>query len=574
MGSKRQNQQGPEGGVSAATAGSRRLPNYVPDCFWSTRICEDGTPRVRYVSQGWKLIWGYEPDEILRDPHLWLKAVLPEDRVVAEKTFEETIVLKETRIAWYRIRSKQGTTRWIEDTMSPVLDENGTVVGLEGVARRITERELMRWALEEREARLDLVLESSCDGMWTLEPNADRMTLSSQWCRSLGYGTEEIVRPLSFLDEVVHPDDRDRRAGVLDAHLQGHTDNFESEHRLRTKSGSYRWYLDRGRVVDRDPQGRAKRLVGVSIDITQRVEAEEALRASEERYRALYEDNPSMFFTLAPDGTVLSANGFGARQLGYAAEEIVGSSVEGLYIETERQANREQLEACLSEPDKIHSWKTCKQRKDGALLWVWETARVVTGQDGERVVLVVCEDITEAHEVSEKLSYQAVHDALTGVFNRYEFERRLTRAVRSAKFERVEHALCYLDLDRFKVVNDTGGHVAGDEFVRKLAELLQKSIRKRDVLARLGGDEFGVLLEYCSLAQARAVVASIRKAVANFRFVWEDMSFHIGVSVGLVPITDATNSIDEVLRAADVACYVAKETGASGTGDRYQPRDR
>ncbi|MCP4205172.1 MAG: PAS domain S-box protein [bacterium] len=559
MGPKRRNEDGPESLAAATAAGSHPLPSHVPECFWSTRILDDGTPRVHYVSQGWKLIWGYEPEELLRDPHLWLKAVWPEDRVIAEETFQETISRKETRVARYRILSKQGMTRWIEDTMSPLLDESGEVVGVEGVARKISERELIQRALEEREARLNLVLEASCDGMWTLDLSANRVTLSSQWCQALGYGTKEMARPLSFWAEVVHPEDKDRRNRALEAHVQGLTDSFESEHRLCTSSGSYRWYLDRGRIVDRDERERARRVVGVSIDITQRVEAEAALRASEERYRALYEDNPSMFFTLAPDGILLSANRFGAEQLGYTASDIVGKPVDDLYIESEKQANRAQLETCLADPRKIHSWKTCKQRKDGTRLWVWETARVVTGPDGGQVVLVVCEDITEAHEASEKLSYQAVHDALTGVFNRYEFERRLKRALDSAKSEGVEHALCYLDLDRFKVINDTCGHAAGDELLGQLADLIQKSVRKRDVLARLGGDEFGVLLEFCSLAEARSVVASIQKAIAAFRFDWEDSSFSIGVSVGLVSITDTTDSIDDVLRAADTACYAAKD---------------
>ncbi len=541
------------------TAGSRQVSSYVPECFWSTQILEDGTPRVRYVSQGWKQIWGYEQEEILNDPHLWLQAVVVADRGVAEKTFAETIARKETLVAWYRIWSLPGEVKWIEDTMSPVLDDKGKVVGVEGVARKISQGELLRRALEERETRLELVLEASCDGMWTLDLDANRVILSGQWCRSLGYGTEESIRPLSFCAEVIHPQDKGRRNGALKAHLQGLTDNFESEHRLRTRSGSFRWYLERGRVIDRDQQGRPTRVVGVSIDITHRVEAEAALKSSEERYRALYEDNPSMFFTLAPDGTLLSANSFGAQQLDYAAHEIVGKPVSDLYVESEKDANREHLEACLADPGKIHSWETCKLRKDGTKLWVWETARAVTGPDGGQVVLVVCDDITEAHEMSEKLSYQAVHDALTGAFNRYEFERRLKRALRSAKSVPAEHALCFLDLDRFKAVNDTCGHAAGDEMLVQLARLLQKSIRKRDLLARIGGDEFGVLLEFCSFAEARSVVASMRKAIEDFVFVWEDQRFRIGVSIGLVSITDETASIAEVLRAADTACYAAKD---------------
>ena len=137
----------------------------------------------------------------------------------------------------------------------------------------------------------------------------------------------------------------------------------------------------------------------------------------------------------------------------------------------------------------------------------------------------------------------------------------MTRVLATARTTRDEHALCYLDLDQCKVINDTCGHMAGDELLRQLGSLLAAAVRRRDTLARLGGDEFGILMEHCTLAQARRVANKVRKAIAEFRFIWEEQAFHIGVSIGLVPITESSESVASLLSAADSACYAAKDEG-------------
>ncbi|MBI5752813.1 MAG: EAL domain-containing protein [Hydrogenophilales bacterium] len=164
-------------------------------------------------------------------------------------------------------------------------------------------------------------------------------------------------------------------------------------------------------------------------------------------------------------------------------------------------------------------------------------------------------------EATTRLSYQAAHDTLTGLPNRREFELRVERALTGAREQHQTHTLCYLDLDQFKVVNDTSGHVAGDELLRQLAVLLQGKLRDRDTLARLGGDEFGVLLENCNLEQAQPIAEVLRQMVKEFRFVWHDKPFMIGVSIGLVAITGESESLSALFSSADAACYAAKDRG-------------
>ena len=183
-------------------------------------------------------------------------------------------------------------------------------------------------------------------------------------------------------------------------------------------------------------------------------------------------------------------------------------------------------------------------------------------------------EVRQARRMAEsELRYHAYHDGLTGLINRREFERCLEVALADARRHGHAHALCYLDLDQFKLVNDTCGHVAGDEMLKQLGALLQTRVRGTDTLARLGGDEFGLLLERCPPEQAIELLDKVREAVDGFRFVWDGRTFDIGISIGMVQITADVQSITELLSAADVACYTAKEMGRNRT-HVYEPGDK
>jgi len=181
-------------------------------------------------------------------------------------------------------------------------------------------------------------------------------------------------------------------------------------------------------------------------------------------------------------------------------------------------------------------------------------------------------DVTELRGLARQMSYQATHDALTGLVNRREFERRLEEAIDSGQRGDGQHVLCYLDLDRFKLVNDTSGHLAGDSMLREVAKLLRDAVRDSDTVARLGGDEFGMLLIGCPLEKARQIADDVCRSVGDYRFVWKDRIFNIGVSIGLVEISRESGSLEELMAAADTACYVAKKQG-SGRVAVYSARD-
>jgi diguanylate cyclase (GGDEF)-like protein len=201
-------------------------------------------------------------------------------------------------------------------------------------------------------------------------------------------------------------------------------------------------------------------------------------------------------------------------------------------------------------------------RRDGNEIYVESTASPI--RDGAGNVtggVLVFHDVSESRELNRRLSYHASHDVLTGLVNRREFENRLERALKSARAKETSYALCYLDLDQFKIVNDTCGHSAGDALLGQVGQLLKSKVRWRDTLSRLGGDEFGVLLEACSLDEALRTAEALRESVRSFRFQWEDRNFRLGASIGVVPITADNEDVASVLSAADSACQAAKEQG-------------
>ena len=186
----------------------------------------------------------------------------------------------------------------------------------------------------------------------------------------------------------------------------------------------------------------------------------------------------------------------------------------------------------------------------------------IKGRDGSvHGMIVVFHDVSQIRAMAQQLLWQASHDSLTGLVNRREFERRLGELVETARSQRREHALLYMDMDNFKAVNDTCGHSAGDELLRQLTSIMLTRMRGSDTLARLGGDEFGALLESCPLEQAVRIANAMRETVREFRFVWEGKTFSVGVSIGLVPVTADSGDINQVLAAADACCYEAKKQG-------------
>ena len=278
------------------------------------------------------------------------------------------------------------------------------------------------------------------------------------------------------------------------------------------------------------------------------------------------------------DGRVTFMNPAAEALTGSEAASAGGKLLEevvSLVDETDRRLLTDPVRQALTSGSAVNLSRRALllSRNSGGERSIELTASPIRNSSQELVgAVVMLHDITELRGLARQMSYQATHDALTGLANRREFERRLEESIDSGHRGDGQHVLCYLDLDHFKLVNDTSGHVAGDGMLREVAKLLRDAVRDSDTVGRLGGDEFGLLLIGCPLDKARQIADDLCRAVSDYRFVWKDKIFNIGVSVGLVEISRESGTLEELLAAADTACYVAKKQG-SGRVAVYSARD-
>jgi diguanylate cyclase (GGDEF)-like protein/PAS domain S-box-containing protein len=316
-------------------------------------------------------------------------------------------------------------------------------------------------------------------------------------------------------------------------------------------------------------------LVGVEVLPTQTVQS---LQPPERRSRArlALESLPEAMITRDSDGKVEYLNQAAARLLGTDVAAAAGRPLEEVVRvveDADRKLLAEPVRQALAVGTPLNIGRRALPIRSGAGERLIELSvasiRMETGESVGAVLLM--HDVTEVRGLARQMSYQATHDALTGLLNRRDFERRLEEATDRARRGDGTHVLCYLDLDRFKSINDSSGHQAGDAMLREAAKLLRDAVRDSDTVARIGGDEFGMLLVGCPLDKARQIADDVCRAVTDFRFVWRDKIFNVGVSIGLVEISRDSGSIEELLAAADSACYVAKRQG--GHVAVYSARD-
>jgi diguanylate cyclase (GGDEF)-like protein/PAS domain S-box-containing protein len=354
---------------------------------------------------------------------------------------------------------------------------------------------------------------------------------------------------------------RDRDAVPIRAHLlalDGESVSYQQDWQGRT-------FQTRVEPL-RDEARRIVGCIAVAVDITERQQAEEALHRETERAQVTLASIGDGVIRTGPDGTIDYLNPVAERLTGWYAEEALGRTVPEVFQivdEVTRRPLADPVGRCLAEGRVVESpGPALLLSADGKEYSVRDSAAPIYDRKGASLgVVVVFKDVSQLRGMEREMVYLASHDTLTGLINRREFEVRLDKAIHSAREERRHHVLLYLDLDEFKLVNDTCGHLVGDEMLKQITALLRSRVRRSDTLARLGGDEFGILLEDCPLDHSRQIAEEMRSTVREFRFCWREQIFEVGVSIGLVPINDDSGDLAHVMSGADAACYVAKDSG-------------
>jgi diguanylate cyclase (GGDEF)-like protein/PAS domain S-box-containing protein len=311
-------------------------------------------------------------------------------------------------------------------------------------------------------------------------------------------------------------------------------------------------------------------LITVAKDIAHRKSLEISLGRSKLQARITLESIGEGIITTDRAGAVDYMNEAAEELLGLSRGTAIGqkpADLIALLDESDRESLGDPVEQCLAERKRVSLGRRALllAKQTDKEFSVELTASPIRAPSGEVAgCVVIFHDVTEVRGIAKEMSYQATHDALTGLVNRVEFERRLGSALEASRNEGTSFVVSYLDLDRFKLVNDTSGHIAGDNLLREIAALLKNQVRDSDTVARMGGDEFAMLLAGCPLEKARQIADEVCQAVGNHHFSWQNHAFEVGVSIGLVEVGAESASAEAVLSAADSACYVAKQEGRGG----------
>ena len=301
-------------------------------------------------------------------------------------------------------------------------------------------------------------------------------------------------------------------------------------------------------------------------DITSRVRAQTALRHSKAQIRSTLEAIPDAVLRVSAKGRIEFLNSAAQRILGNTtAADLIGRPItDTLSLTQEEGDDPVDLKSIIARAEageEVRFMARLDSDQHGELITQANCTRVEGDEEHHPAFVLVLHDVTQLRTLSRKLSYQATHDALTGLINRREFERQVSELIRESQTDGSVHMLCYIDLDQFKLVNDTSGHRAGDALLGQVSNLLTHGVRRSDIVARLGGDEFGILLTHCERAVAEDIAGKLIESITAHRFTWEDRTFRIGASIGMVIINSDTSDLQEAMSAADAACYLAKERG-------------
>lgn len=425
-----------------------------------------------------------------------------------------------------------------------------------------SERKQIEGRLRESENRLLEAHKMSQIGHWLWNVKTGVCEWSDEVYKIFGLNPKEFTPDINSIMELSPwPEDNKRYEEIIQKAIESREPGTFEQQFLRSDGSTGIYFSTFQGVYDSHDELVAMK--GTIQDITERKKTEDTLRESHERFRASFTDASIGMALVSLDHKIIEANQSLCHMLGYTDDELIGTYFKNITHADDVETSIDYHQKLIAGEIENYHFEKRYIHKQGHDVWGLLSVSLVRNNDNSPLYTIAqIQDITERKQANELLTYQASHDALTGLVNRREFERRTERLLSTIREDSErQHALCFMDLDQFKVVNDTCGHTAGDEMLRQISSVLQRVIRHRDTLARLGGDEFGVLMEYCSLDDAHRVATSLQKAIQDYNFAWEGHTFKVGVSIGLVPITETIPSLTELLKEADAACYMAKDKG-------------
>jgi len=446
---------------------------------------------------------------------------------------------------------------------SPLKRDFELMARLAALAGIAIDRKHSEEALRRSEARYRGLFENVIEGVYRTDADGRLESANPALVRMLGFErAEELLALPSTSQLYVDPAERERVVAAL------HDDGMvrSAEYELRRRDGKIITVVENARVL-RSAEGAIIGYEGTLADISKRKAVEMQLSAEKEKAQVTLQSIGDAVLTADADGRVEYLNPVAEELTGWTTAEVQGRPVSEVF-QIVNEATRQPLDSpilrCLREGRTVElAEPTLLINRRLQEVSIQDSAAPIRDRAGTLIgAVMVFHDVSQERRLQRALTYQATHDQLTGLMNRREFENRLADALQAARQdENLGHVLMYLDLDQFKVVNDTCGHEAGDRLLKQVTSIVQTRIRTTDTLARLGGDEFGVLLQDCTLESAQRTAEGLRQAIRDFRFVWQERIMNVGVSIGLAEINGHADTLATVMSAADVACYSAKDSG-------------
>lgn len=464
--------------------------------------------------------------------------------------------------AEYPFTRRDGRKSWAALTASVRRDNTGAIEHTVLQFADIDQRKKAEAELAYSESRLNHALEAAGQGVWDHDIRRDRMYYSRMWRRMRGFGDDEEVDGAqeAWLSRV-HPDDRDRIKAVVGQQDVGADGYGMLEYRERHRDGHYVWILSRGKPVEWDKNGRPIRTLGTDTDITHLKEIEARLATEKETLRVTLQSIADGVISTDTSGNITFMNAAAEEMTGWRSAAAEGHAVENIFASMDEAGlpAPSLLRACLANASERRvAEEHLLTGRDGQTRHVRESAAPLRMSNGELAgAVMVFQDTSAAHELQAELAYAASHDSLTGLPNRLAFDTALDAAVKA----RISGFLGLIDLDRFKTVNDTSGHAAGDALLKAVVSRIRQCVGKTDEVARIGGDEFAIIFNDCTKDRAIGMGRDIVASISELTFAWEGRTHRIGASIGLTAIGGEIVNADALYRRADKACYNAKGAG-------------
>ena len=517
-------------------------------------------------SSDWMQLFGVGLDEMTDNVLEWRERVHPDDVVSMDAWVNEGLLHPNKPFhREYRMRHKRGHYMWVSMHAVALHDENGVPYRAVGTILDISQRKHAENEVRESRLQLQRVLDrvTALTGVLATDGTVSHMNETAVISASL-VSEDVIGKPIAETYWFAHsPHSQEQVQSALRQAQAGKDARFDCA--VQVGPGNFGTYdLSIRPVFDTDHN--VEILVVSAIDITGRKEAEEVLFQAKERAEITLRSIGDAVITSDQHGAINSLNPAAEQLLGITGEAAIGRPVAAIFRvihERTRRPLENPVTLCLQSASVVERPNdTVLHRSDGTEISIAESAGPIKTSNGDLVgAVLIFRDVSEERRLIERVSYQASHDSLTTLPNRQAFERQLKLMATAALEQDIEHVLCFIDLDQFKVVNDTCGHAAGDALLTQISAMMRAKIRQHDTLARLGGDEFGLILDRCAIDRAVVIATELKDSIQSFRFSWADRVFIIGASIGIAPITKTSGTIAALMSAADSACYAAKASG-------------